>query len=193
MYSLITGLALFLGLHVFASFRSRAEGNISEKFGVKYKTIFALLSLIGLGLIIYGYGLARVDENWNSPVWVAPEWTRHIIIAVMPFSFILLVAAEAPAGYIKKYSKHPMLNGVKLWASVHLIYNGDWPSILLFAGFLIMASISRTMAKLRGNEGMRRAQVSVKGDVIAVSVGLLLYIATVFILHDMLIGRPVLI
>ncbi|ACT59641.1 NnrU family protein [Hirschia baltica] len=192
MYVLLAGLALFIGTHIFASVRSRKPGNISQKYGIKYKAVFSLISAIGLGLLIYGYGLARVDPMWNQPVWIAPEWTRHIIIAVMPFSFILLVAADAPAGYIKKYTKHPMINGVKLWAAVHMIYNGDWPSIALFGGFLFWGSLSRTMAKIRKDEGLRRAEVSIKGDIISVVVGVALYLATVFILHDMLIGRPVL-
>lgn len=192
MFILIAGLALFLGLHAFASFRSRAPGNILEKYGLKYKGIFSLFSAIGLGLIIYGYGLARADPNWNHAIWVAPEWTRHLILALMPISLILIVAADAPAGYIKKYSKHPMVNGVKLWATLHMIYNGDWPSIALFGGFLLMGSLSRTMSSIRKDEGVRRAEVSIKGDIISVVVGLVLYCAIVFILHDMLIGVPVL-
>ena len=192
MHILIGGLVLFLGMHFFASFRSRASGNIAEKYGVKYKAVFSLLSLIGFVLLIYGYGLARADPNWNESLWVAPEWTRHLIIAVMPFSMILIVAADAPAGYIKKYTKHPMVNGLKLWATAHLIYNGDWPSIALFGGFLLMGSVSRTMSKLRKDDGVRHKPVTIKGDIISVVVGLVLYFMILFYLHEWLIGRPVL-
>lgn len=192
MYILIIGLALFLGLHCFASIRSREPGNIAQKYGIKYRAGFSLLSLIGFALLVYGYGVARADPNWNEPIWIAPEWTRHLILAIMPFSMILFAAAEAPAGYIKKYTKHPMVNGLKLWATVHLIYNGDWPSIALFGGFLLMGSVSRTMSKLRKDEGARRQDVSIKGDVISVVIGVALYLAILFYLHEWLIGRPVL-
>ncbi len=192
MYVLLAGLFLFIGVHAYASVRSRADGNMAQRFGIKYKGVFSLISLVGLILLIYGYGLAREDVAWNQPLWNAPEWTRHIIIAVMPFASIMLVAADAPAGYIKKYTKHPMVNGLKLWAASHLIYNGDWPSIALFGGFLFMGSLSRTMARIRKDEGMRREEVSIKGDIISVVVGIALYLAVFFIFHEMLIGRPVL-
>lgn len=192
MLYLVVGLIVFLGAHCFASLRSRAPGNIKEKMGKSaYMGAFSLVSIIGFALLIYGYGLARMDPDWATPIWIAPEWTRHLILALMPFALILLVAAYAPVGYIRKYSKHPMVSGVKLWALLHLIYNGDWPSILLFGGFLAFGGLSRTMDKIRGNEGARRQDARIIGDVIAVVAGLALYVAFVVYLHEALIGRAV--
>ena len=133
MLYLILGLVLFFTTHFGAALRSRDAGNIRDRLGYgPYMGVFSILSIIGLGLIIWGYGQARLDPA-NVVLWGAPEWTRHLILALMLFSLILLAAAYAPTGYIKKAVKHPMVLAVKIWAASHLIYNGDLASVLLFA------------------------------------------------------------
>ena len=193
MLYLIAGLVIFLGAHSFAAMRGRRDGDIKSKLGYgPYMGLFSLVSLAGFALIIYGYGQARLDPEVAQPIWTAPEWTRHIILTVMPLAFILLAAAYAPTGYIKKYSKHPMITAVKTWALVHVIYNGDLPSILLFGGFLVYGGLSRVMARIRGDEGQRRQPANVMGDIIAVVVGLIAYTAFAYYLHPMWIGVSVL-
>ncbi len=194
MVWLVLGVIIFMTPHILASFRSRAPGNIRDKVGYPvYMIAFSIVSAIGLGLMIFGYDQARLDPAYSTPVWIAPEWTRHIILAVMPFAMILLVAAYAPTGYIKKYSKHPMLTAVKAWALVHLIYNGDWPSIILFGSILAFGGLSRTMARIRKDNGARDADARIMGDVVAVVGGLATTAILIAFLHEFLTGRPVLV
>ncbi|MBB36949.1 MAG: NnrU family protein [Hirschia sp.] len=190
MSYLYLGIVLFFTAHVVAAMRSRGPGNLREKIGYgPYMGLFSLVSGSGLALMIWGYGQARIDPT-NILFWTSPEWTRHIVLAIMPISLILLVSAYVPTGHIKKCVKHPMLAAVKIWAAAHLIYNGDLASVLLFGSFLAYAVFSRIMAKRRGDNGPAISKASVKGDLIAIILGLGFYVVTVLWLHTLLIGVP---
>ncbi|HJS63052.1 MAG TPA: NnrU family protein, partial [Pseudolabrys sp.] len=52
---LILGLAVFLATHIFVSFRE-ARASVIERVGLpSYRGLFAIVSLVGLALIIWGY------------------------------------------------------------------------------------------------------------------------------------------
>lgn len=177
------GMALFFAAHLFAAFRPR---DLPERMGrSRYRGLFSLVSIAGLVLLIVGYG--GVANLW--PVWDPPLWTRHVPMLLMIPAMILFVAAELPAGRIKRAAKHPMLAGVKLWAAGHLVANGDLASILLFGAFLAFAVVDRIVVKRR--EAPPPAAVSTRSDVIAVVGGLALYALIVFWAHAALIGVPV--
>src|SRR5262245_10519540 len=75
---LILGLLVLLGGHVFVSLR-HARAAVVERLGLPvYRGGFALVSLVGLALIIWGYGLYRAHE-WIQ-VWSPPGYMRHITI-----------------------------------------------------------------------------------------------------------------
>lgn len=64
---LVIGLAVFLGSHVFVSLRDQ-RANLVKKLGEgSYKGLFSLVSLLGLGLIIYGF--IRYRAEGLIPVW----------------------------------------------------------------------------------------------------------------------------
>lgn len=46
---------------------------------------------------------------------------------------------SASVTWLRKKTKHPMLNAVKTWAVAHILVNGDMPSFVLFGGLLIWA------------------------------------------------------
>ena len=52
---LVLGLLVFLGTHVFVSFRDARAGVIARVGLPAYRALFALVSLAGLILIIWGY------------------------------------------------------------------------------------------------------------------------------------------
>ncbi len=47
---------------------------------------------------------------------------------------MLLVAAFLPNS-LKRFTRHPMLSGVTVWAAAHLLANGDLASLILFGSF----------------------------------------------------------
>ncbi|MES0879292.1 NnrU family protein [Roseibium sp. SCP14] len=192
MALLIAGLILFLGIHTLPMF-SAVRGSLAEKLGENgYKGFFTLVSVVGLVLIIYGYGAARAE---GPPlVYDPPFWLRHVTMLLMVPVFIFLVAAYVPCK-IRRALKHPMLVAIKLWAFSHLLVNGDLASVLLFGGFFVWAIADRISVKRRGPEMSQTASAAaVPGkysDIGVILAGLVLYGLFVWKLHVLLIGVPV--
>ncbi len=184
---LILGLVVFLGAHTFVTFRG-ARASAIARLGNGYRAVFALVALIGLVLIVYGYGQYRAHD-WIQ-VWSPPAFMRHITIGLMLFAVIFFTAAFIPS-HIKTRLKHPMLAGVKTWALAHLLSNGDLGSILLFGSFLAWGVYARIAAKRRGDLGAYRAPAGWTNDVIVVAIGIVIYLALGFAFHPMVIGVPV--
>ncbi|HMF26835.1 MAG TPA: NnrU family protein [Pseudolabrys sp.] len=186
--TLVLGLLIFLGTHIFVSFRD-ARGDAIARIGVRaYRAVFALVSIIGLALIIWGYGQYRAHE-WIQ-VWSPPGFMRHITVGLMLFAAIFIVAAFIPS-HIKTGLKHPVLAGIKTWAFAHLLSNGDLGSILLFSAFLAWGVYARIGARHRGDLGPRGAPAGWTNDVIVVAVGIVVYLALGYAFHPVVIGVPV--
>jgi len=87
-------------------------------------------------------------------------------------------------------AQHPFLVAIKTWALAHLIANGDLVSIVLFGSFLAYAVYDRITLKRRTATGLVTVPATgpPSNDVIAVVLGLVLYLAFLFWLHGLLIG-----
>jgi hypothetical protein len=85
-----------------------------------WKGGYSLLSLLGFGLLVWGYGQARLDPVL---LWTPMIGTRHFAALLMLPSFILLAAAYVPRNGIKARVHHPMVLAVKVWALAHLLAN----------------------------------------------------------------------
>ena len=187
MSILVLGLVLFLGVHsvrIFADgWRSRTVASMGEK---PWKGMYSLVSLIGFGLIIWGYGLAR-----QQPVllWQPPVMMKHLNSLFTLLAFILLAAAYVPRNQIKARLHHPMVLSVKLWAFGHLLATGTLANAVLFGAFLLWAILD-----FRAARGRDRAQGTVYppgtlgGTLIAVVIGLVAWAAFAFWLHAAWIG-----
>jgi len=187
---LILGLAVFLATHVFVSFRE-ARASVIERVGLSlYRTLFAIVSFVGLALIIWGYAQYRAHDLIQ--LWSPPAFMRHITIGLVFFAAIFVVAAFFPS-HIKTRLKHPMLAGVKAWALAHLLSNGDLGSVLLFGTFLAWGVYARIAAKRRGDIGAAAtpAPDGWTSDVIVVALGTAIFLALGFWFHPYVIGVPV--
>jgi uncharacterized membrane protein len=184
----ILGLVLFLGAHVFVSMRKERDALISRIGRGPYLGLFALVSVVGIVLI--GFGFARYRAAGLIPVWDPPAWTRQIVVALMWPASIAVVAAYIP-GDIKRVLKHPMLVGVKIWAVAHLCANGDLGGIILFGAVLLWAVYDRITLKRRSDSGAPPIPVGGRrNDIIAIVVGTILYLALGFVFHPIVIGLP---
>lgn len=188
MTMLIAGLVLFLAIHTLTTLREARTAMISGIGEGPYKGLYSLVAAAGLFLIVWGFGRYRADGY--VPIWDPPFGLHHVTLLLMWFSFVALVAANAPAGRIKGMLRHPMLVGVKIWALAHLLANGDLGSLILFGSFLVWAIYDRIAVKRRGDSGAPRS-VFTAGDAVAIVGGSLAYVA-MFWLHPWLIGVPVL-
>ncbi|MBV8924217.1 MAG: NnrU family protein [Bradyrhizobium sp.] len=186
---MIVGLVLFLGVHTLTTQRELRARFIASMGEGGYKIGYALVSLVGLALIVWGFAHYRADEWIN--VWTPPRALKHLNILLMLPAVILVVAAYI-RGRIYATLKHPMLAGVKLWAFGHLLANGDLGGIILFGSFLGWAVFDRISLKRRGDAGGPPIPVGgIGNDLIAVAVGVVAYLALAFAFHPVVIGVPV--
>lgn len=192
MMPLLLGLVVFLGVHSLRIFAEDGPDRLIARLGEsQFKLTYSALSLIGLLLIIFGYGQARADA---SLLWSPPTGLRHLAFLLVPVAFILVASAYAPAGHIKAAVRHPMVLGVALWALAHLLVNGTDADLVLFGAFLIWALVDYASALRRTvtDSAQAVAVKSLRGDIIAVVIGLVLSAAFLFGLHGWLIGVPLL-
>jgi len=182
---LIIGLGVFLGVHSIAMLAPELRNRAMLRWGEgAWKGLHGLISLIGLVLIVRGFGLAR-----QMPVvlYTPPVWMRDVTILFMLPVFPLLIAAYLP-GRIQAAAKHPMLAAVKFWAFAHLFANGRLADVLLFGGFLAWAVLDRISLKRRPPQKLRTAPARRFDDVIAVVLGLALYVSFLGWAHVRLFG-----
>jgi uncharacterized membrane protein len=186
---MIAGLVLFFGAHTLTTQRALRAQLITSIGEGGYKIGYALVSLAGLALIVWGFSHYRAAGMW--PVWSPPKALKHLNTALMLPAVILVVAAYL-RGRIYAALKHPMLAGVKLWAFGHLLANGDLGGIILFGSFLAWAVFDRISLKRRADPGAPPIPVGgVSNDLIAVAVGIVAYLALAFAFHPIVIGVPV--
>jgi uncharacterized membrane protein len=154
----------------------------------RWKGVYSLLAITGLVLVVWGYALARVDP---VILYSPPTWLRHVSMLILVPVFPLLLASYLP-GRIQAMTRHPMLVAIKLWALAHLLANGMLSDVLLFGSFLVWAVMDRISMKRRTQRHIPGAPPSKVNDIMAVLLGLVLYLAFVFWLHNWLIGVPLL-
>lgn len=186
---MILGLVLFLGVHTLTTQRKLRERFVVSWGKGGYKIAYSLVSAVGLALIVWGFAHYRATE-WIQ-LWNPPRALKHLNILLMLPASILVVAAYI-RGRIYATLKHPMLAGVKLWALGHLLANGDLGGIILFGSFLAWAVFDRISLKHRDDAGGPPIPVGgIGNDLIAVLVGVVVYLALAFALHPVVIGVPV--
>lgn len=186
---MIAGLVLLLGVHGLTTQRDLRARLIARTGEGGYKAGYALVSLAGLVLIVWGF--AHYRSEGMIDLWTPPRALKHLTAALMLPAVILVVAAYI-RGRIYSVVKHPMLSGVKLWAAAHLIANGDLGGIILFGSFLGWAVFDRISLKRRADPGAPPIPVGgLTNDLIAVAVGIVAYLALVFVFHPVVIGVPV--
>jgi uncharacterized membrane protein len=186
---MILGLALFFAAHIFTTKREARAQVIARLGEGTYKLVYSLVSLAGLALIVWGFAHYRAT-GWID-VWYPPKALKHITVALM-LPAVILVVASYIRGRIYTTLKHPMLAGIKLWAAGHLLANGDLGSIILFGSFLGWAVYDRISLKHRTDSGAPPIPVGgLTNDLIAVAVGVVVYLALAFAFHPVVIGVPV--
>ena len=191
MTMLILGLILFLGVHstriVADGWRTSVRGRIGE---LPWKGIYALISVVGFVLIIWGFGLARQQP---AQLWAPPRGMRHLAALLTLVAFVLLAATYVPRNAIKARLHHPMVLGVKVWALAHLLSNGNLAHVLLFGSFLVWAVFSFRAARQRDRAAHTVYPAgTAAGTVTTVVVGVAAWALFAFWAHGLLIGvRPI--
>lgn len=174
------GLTLFFLLHMLPWAPALRDALIARLGRLGYQGGFALLSAVGLALMVFGYGRAPY-----TPLYTPPSWGGTAALALMLPAAVLLVAAYT-RNNVHRFTRHPMLWGVSLWALAHLLAKGDLASALLFGSFLVYALLDMVAANLRGAR-KSTTPAPLSRDAFAVVIGLVLY-SGMLRLHPFLFG-----
>ena len=189
MTLLVAGLVLFIATHLLRPIAPGLRNAAIAALGKPgWMALHGIASLVSLALIAYGFVVAR--ENGGEMLYYPPAFLSHIALTLMLIASICLVAGFLPAGHIRTKLKFPILVAIKIWALAHLLANGESYSVLLFVTVLAWAVILRITLKKRIATGETKLPVfvSAKYDAISVVIGLVLYLAIVFKLHEWVIG-----
>jgi len=185
MSILVIGLIIFLGIHSIQIVRPDFGPSMIARYGQNaWKGSYTIIAIIGLLLVIYGFGLARQTP---ALLYVPAPGLRHLTHLLMLPVFVLLFATYFP-GRIKSAVRHPMLWATILWAVAHLLSNGHWHDVVLFGAFLVWAiadliSMSKRPAKAIPTMPARRYN-----DLICIIGGLIVYLLFFGMLHRWLFG-----
>lgn len=188
MSTLVLGLIIFLGMHSLGMLAPRWRQRMIERMGLMgWKGFYALISIIGLIIIIWGFGLARQQPVF---LYAPPMWLRHLNSLLTLIAFILVVAAYVPRNHIRAKLGHPMLLGVKVWAFGHLLATGMLRDVVLFGAFLIWAIADYAISRRRDRRnGVSAPAGTLGGDAVVVIAGIVVWFVFAMWLHGPLIGR----
>ena len=164
MILLIAGVLLWVGAHFF----KRLAPDARARLGDKGKGLVALALVLSVVLMVFGYRAAPYIDLWYPPVWL-----KHLNNLLMLLAFALF-GNGAAKGTLSARIRHPQLTAVKIWAVAHLLVNGDLASVILFGGLLAWA-VAEVIVINRSQPWDRPADVSVKGDLKALGIGVVLY------------------
>lgn len=185
MTTFLGGLLLFLGVHSIALFNRDWRDAMASRVGAGlWKILYSVASLVGFLLMLQGYGLTRA-----APVvlYTPPSFLHALALFLMVPVFPLLFAVYLP-GRIKARARHPMLLATKIWATAHLLVNGNLADLILFASLLAWAVALRIALKRRATPVIVVGENAARNDLAALTLGLLAYGAFVGGLHAQLIG-----
>lgn len=187
MTVLILGLVLFLGIHslriVAEPWRQAQIARLGEK---PWKLIYTAISLLGFGMILWGYAQARLTP---TVLWATPRGMNHLAALLTLIAFVLLTAAYVPRNHLKATLRHPMILGVKVWALAHLLANNTVADLILFGSFLIWAVLCFRAARQRDRAGAPApAAGTAAGTAGAVVIGIAAWAAFAFWVHGAWLG-----
>ena len=158
MINLMAAAAFFLAIHLLVS-GTRVRDALTGRVGQgPYLGIFSLASVAGL----IWFGFAFAAARGQPAYWDLTPVTRAIQIGLMLLAMLLIVPGLATPnptsvqqeGALDKpdvvkgmlrITRHPFLWGVAVWATGHLLVNGDQASLVLFGTMLALALIGTRM------------------------------------------------
>ena len=154
---------------------------LRARFGRTFGSLYGLLSLLLLAAMIWAY---RHSEP--GIVYDVPSWGRHANFALTLLAFLCLGIFLFRGSWRQKL-RYPMAIGVALWASGHLLANGDGKSLIFFGG---LAAAATLQAALMGGRRERPVPDIRQGhNFLSIMAGLALY-ALMTQLHYVITGMP---
>ena len=205
---LALAMAAFVAAHAVPA-RPPVRQRLVDRFGrTAYLAAYIVLSLLLLWWVIMAAGRGPYVGLWEPAAWqvwlaLAAMAVACLLLALAvgqpnPFSF----GGSNPAAYdparpgIIGLTRHPILLAAALWATAHLLANGDLAHLLVFGSFLLMALGGMPMLDRRNRRrtgsawsGLlpRRAWSWSPGDMLRLAAGIVLFLALLHF-HPALFG-----
>ncbi len=178
----MTLLILGLILWSLAHFYKRLAPAHRAKLGEKGKGPVAIVIVLSLLLMIFGYRWAEFVPLWSPPAFFT--YLNNLLMIAALFVF----GMSATTGRLRGKMRHPQLVAVKIWAIAHLLVNGDLASVLLFGGMLIWAVLSVILIN-RSQEWVRPEPGDPKKDKLLVIITVVSFIV-ITVIHALLGVSP---
>lgn len=191
MVELVIGLMLFFIPHSINALAPQWRQSCLHRWGAKgWKMRHAGVSLLGFALIIWGYGQARAS---GVQLWLPPAGLKHANFLFTLVAFILLGAYCIPGNHMTARLRHPLTLATKVWAMGHLLAVGSLPAVVIFASFLVWSIVVFRAARQRDRVlGLVPERGHWLNTVLAVVLGLVLWVVVVMWAHGAVIGVRVL-
>jgi uncharacterized membrane protein len=174
------------------------------------------LAYSALSLAVLGWLLVAAGRAPHVTLWDWAPWQVHVPVVVMgPVCLILALSIGRPNPFsfggarndlfdparpgIVRWSRHPLLAALALWAAAHVVPNGDLAHVILFGTFAVFAALGGRLIdrRKRGEMGAewQRMRVAVEGApfwphrvaVARLAAGGALYVALIW-LHPFVFG-----
>ena len=189
MLQLIAGIVIFAGAHLFSMLLPGHRDGLKLRFREgPYKGLYSLVSLAGLGLMIWGFRIMGSGPAASDFLYAPAESMRHVTMLLVFLGFICLGAFHGK-GYLKLWLRNPFSVGIGLWAFGHLLSNGRLHDVLLFGTFLFLAVLDIVLSTARGKRPGHEPRL--RSDVNAVISGVVLYAVFLFGFHPYVLNLPV--
>jgi len=180
MLGLVAGLLLLLSVQQLHSILVLRAALIKQYGAGSYRIGASALILAGLALVLIGKSSVAYIYVWLPPVWL------HLFVLPLIFAAFLFVAAEIASSNIRRLTNRPVLWGVVLWSTAHLLVKGDLGSMTLFGGFGLLAALEIARSRRRGRQPTAPA-VPWINEAHVVAIGGVLFIV-LFYSHASLFG-----
>lgn len=184
MYILLLGLGLFLIPHSTRIIMPSLRENFIETRGKNsWQAMYSISSVLGLGLIIWGWMLYRPEADI---IYDVPEWGRYVTSAFLWAALVLTFMTASFAGRIVVWVKHPMVTSLFLWSTGHLFANGDMASLLLFGSFAVYAVADRISVATRHEpDPVFKSYLS---DIVGLVGGTVAFLVLYYWAHEFMFG-----
>lgn len=182
MALLAVAVAAFALVHLISAVPP-AKAPLQARLGRAYGPVFGSAVTAALILIVVGWRAADY-----VPVYDPPAWGRQLAFLLVFVAFLGL-GVFLFRGRLRQRLRFPMAMAVMVWASGHLLANGDLASVILFGGLLAYGAAHLGLGLAYGVKPAPEARSG--HDVLSLMAGVALY-AVVVQLHGVLFGVPAL-
>ena len=165
MTMLAIGIFLWVAGHLF----KRIFPDLRARMGDPGKGLVTIVITVGLVMMIQGYRTADYVHVYTPLSEIG--YLNNLLMVLA----IILLGAGVLKGVIWTRIRHPQFLATIVWATAHLLVNGDLASILLFGSMWLWAALSIPLINAQEGAWVRPPPGPLRRDAMLVGIGLALY------------------